>query len=99
MKFEDLDPLLHNQLRLSVISLLMTVEQAEFSWLQSEIGATSGNLSVQLTKLQKADYISINKQFKDNKPCTTCELTKKGILAFEQYVKTLESYLRPGQST
>lgn len=99
MKFEELDPLLHNQLRLAVISLLMTVEHAEFNWLLTQTNATSGNLSVQLSKLQLAGYIKINKQFKDNKPLTTCELTRNGILAFEQYVKTLESYLKPGKPT
>ncbi len=95
MKFEDLDPLLHNQLRLAVVSLLMTVESADFNWLQSQTGSTSGNLSVQLSKLQSVNYIKISKQFKDNKPLTTCELTKNGIQAFECYVQKLESYLKP----
>lgn len=99
MKFEELDPLLHNQLRLAVMSLLMTVESAEFNWLLEQTQSTPGNLSVQLSKLQAADYITVTKSFRDKKPLTTCEVTRNGILAFESYVQKLESYLKPKKSS
>lgn len=90
--FKDLDPLLHSQLRLAVISLLLSVEEAEFPYLKEKTGATAGNLSVQLEKLRKADYISVKKGYKGNYPSTTCKITKTGIKAFENYVKCLQSY-------
>jgi len=92
-KFGDLDPLLHSQLRLAVISLLVSVESADFNYLLEETEASKGNLSVQLSKLKKADYITIEKTFKNNYPLTICRITKVGIQAFENYVNTLKGYL------
>lgn len=94
--FKDLDPLLHSQLRLSVISLLVGVKEAEFSFLKEKTGATAGNLSVQITKLSDAGYIEVTKSFRDNYPLTTCRITTKGLQAFEVYVENLKSYLKPG---
>lgn len=94
--FNDLDPILHSQLRLAVMSLLITVKEAEFTFLKEKTNATAGNLSVQLTKLKEAGYIDIKKQFKDNYPQTLCSITSKGIDAFEKYVKDLQSYLKIG---
>ncbi len=91
--FKDLDPLLHSQLRLAVMSLLISVKQAEFTYLREKTNATAGNLSVQLQKLKEAGYIEINKQFKDNYPQTICRITRKGITAFEKYVTNLQVYL------
>ncbi len=93
--FNDLDPLLHSQLRLAVMSILMNVESAEFVYLKEQTNATAGNLSVQLDKLSTADYISIEKSFRGKKPVTTCSITKTGIQAFKKYVKDLEKYLKP----
>lgn len=92
-QFNSLDPLLHSQLRLAIISLLISVEQAEFNFLKEKTEATSGNLSVQLKKLSDAKYITIKKQFKDNYPLTTCKITQKGIDAFENYVNALKGYI------
>lgn len=92
--FKDLDPLLHNQLRLSIISLMMNVESAEFSWLLEKTEATRGNISVQITKLKDAGYIKVKKSFKKNYPLTTCSITKKGIDAFETYVEAISTYLK-----
>jgi len=92
--FKPLDPLLHSELRLAVISLLLGVKEAEYSFLKEKTGATAGNLSVQLQKLYEADYILIEKSFKGNYPLTTCRITKKGIDAFEKYVDTLNSYIK-----
>lgn len=91
--FKDLDPLLHSQLRLSVISLLIGVKEAEFSFLKEKTGATAGNLSVQINKLAEADYIQIKKTFRDNYPLTTCKITATGVKAFENYVSTIQQYL------
>jgi hypothetical protein len=93
--FKDLDPLLHSQLRLAVVSLLVSVKKAEFTYLKEKTGATAGNLSVQLQKLKEADYIEIEKTFKDNYPQTNCRITKTGIKAFEDYVKNLKQYINP----
>jgi DNA-binding transcriptional ArsR family regulator len=93
MDFKELDPILHSQLRLAVMSLLISVKEADFTFIREKTNATAGNLSVQVGKLKDAGYIEIFKQFKENYPQTTCKITKKGIIAFEQYVKNLQSYL------
>jgi len=93
MEFKDLDPILHSQLRLAVVSLLISVKEAEFTFIKEKTNATAGNLSVQINKLKEAGYIEVVKQFKDNYPQTTCKITPQGIKAFEQYVNNLQSYL------
>ena len=95
--FKDLDPILHSQLRLAVVSLLISVKEAEFTFLKEKTSSTAGNLSVQLQKLKEAGYIEITKQFKDNYPQTMCRITKAGIKAFEDYVKNLSEYLNLGK--
>ena len=92
--FKDLDPLLHNQLRLSIVSLLMNIESAEFSWLLEKTSSTRGNLSVQISKLKEAGYIKVKKSFRKNYPLTTCSITKKGLDAFEKYVEAISTYLK-----
>jgi len=91
--FKDLDPILHSQLRLAVVSLLISVKEADFTFIRDKTGATAGNLSVQIQKLKDAGYIEVVKQFKDNYPQTTCNITQKGVHAFEQYVKALQEYI------
>ena len=91
--FKDLDPILHSQLRLGVMSLLISVKEAEFTFLKEKTNATAGNLSVQIQKLKEAGYIEVVKQFKDNYPQTICKITPIGIRAFEEYVKNLQAYL------
>jgi hypothetical protein len=93
MQFKELDPILHSQLRLAVISLLISVKEAEFTYIREKTNATAGNLSVQIQKLKEVGYIEIIKQFKDNYPQTICKITPAGINAFEVYVKNLQSYL------
>jgi DNA-binding transcriptional ArsR family regulator len=93
MEFKELDPILHSQLRLAVVSLLISVKEAEFTFIKEKTNATAGNLSVQIQKLKEAGYIDVIKQFKDNYPQTICKITKAGVNAFEQYVKNLQSYL------
>ena len=91
--YKELDPLLHSQLRLAVMSLLLGVDSAEFVFIKEKTGATAGNLSVQLDKLSAAGYIKVTKAFKGKKPVTSCGITKKGVLAFENYVNNLKKYI------
>jgi len=91
--FEALDPLLHSQLRLAVMSILISVAQADFVFLKEQTGATSGNLSTQIDKLKEAGYIEVNKLFRGKIPCTVCRITSKGVSAFESYTLALQSYL------
>ena len=91
--FKDLNPILHSQLRLAVISILITVKEAEFTYLREKTDATAGNLSVQINKLKEAGYIDVTKAFKDNYPQTICKITPQGVQAFEEYVRDLQSYL------
>ncbi|MES2132825.1 MAG: transcriptional regulator [Bacteroidota bacterium] len=99
MALKELNPLLHSQLRLAVISLLAGVNEADFSYLKEETNSTAGNLSVQLQKLKEAGYIEIEKSFKNNYPQTTCKITDKGIKAFAEYVESLKAYLTPKTKT
>ena len=87
--------MLHSQLRLAVMSLLISVEEAEFTYLKEQTSATAGNLSVQLSKLSDAGYITVEKKFRDNKPLTLCRVTKTGTTAFSNYVEALKEYLKP----
>ena len=91
--FPKLDPLLHSELRLAVMSILAEVRSADFSFLKKQTGATAGNLSVQLDKLAEAGYISVQKGFKGKMPCTTCTITPTGLEAFRNYVNALKDYL------
>ena len=91
--FTPLDPLLHSELRLAVMSLLISVDKAEFPYIKEQTGATAGNLSVQIDKLEKAGYIEVEKTFKGKKPCTNCRITPKGTDAFATYVEALKGYI------
>ena len=93
--FKELDPLLHSQLRLAIMSVLISVKEAEFSFLKDKTQSTAGNLSVQINKLSDAGYLQIQKTFRDNYPLTKCKITTKGIKAFEVYVEALKNYLQP----
>ena len=91
--FKELNPLLHSELRLGVMSILISVEEADFTYLKQETKATAGNLRVQIDKLSKAEYIEVIKTFKGKMPCTLCRITPKGIEAFEEYVEALKTYI------
>lgn len=90
---KELDPLLHSQLRLAVMSILMNVDEADFVYLKEKTESTAGNLSVQLDKLSAAGYITVSKGFVGKKTRTTCRVTNAGRTAFEQYVEALKDYL------
>ena len=92
-----LDPLLHSELRLAVMSLLADVDEADFTYLKEQTGATSGNLSVQIDKLSEAGYIEVEKGFRGKVPRTVCRLTPQGTEAFRAYVKALKKYIAAGK--
>ncbi|MBP3356476.1 MAG: transcriptional regulator [Rikenellaceae bacterium] len=94
---KELDPLLHSQLRLAVVSLLMTVEEADFVYLRKQTGATAGNLSVQIDKLAGAGYIEVRKEFVGKKTRTAYRMTARGREAFEAYVSALQAYIAPNR--
>lgn len=91
--FTELDPLLHSQLRLAIVAALMTAEEADFTWIQEQTGATAGNLSVQLNKLKDAGYIETERLFRGNYPKTLCRMTVLGREKFKAYVEALKEYL------
>ena len=91
--FKELNPLLHSELRLAIMSLLISVEEADFVYLRQQPSATAGNLSVQLDKLAKARYVEVTKTFKGKMPCTLCKITSQGVDAFEEYVEALKTYI------
>ncbi len=93
--FKELDPLLHSQLRLAVMSILVSVEEADFSYIREKTEATAGNLSVQITKLKEGGYIEVKKKFRENYPQTTCSITPLGRKMFAEYVKALKDYINP----
>lgn len=90
--YKGLDPLLLSQLRLAVMSFLMVAREAEFNVIKEKTGATAGNLSVQIGKLQEAGYITVEKTYKNNYPLTICRLTPGGVAAFEAFYKDLQTY-------
>ena len=92
--FKELNPLLHSQLRLAVISILISAEEADFVFIKEKTGATAGNLSVSLEKLSEAGYITINKFIAGKRPRTVCKITEEGTKAFEEYVKALQDYIK-----
>ena len=91
--FPKLDPILHSELRLAVMSILAGVDEADFTFIKKQTGATSGNLSVQIDKLTTAGYITVEKGFKGKMPRTTCRITPTGQDAFTRYVEALKEYL------
>ena len=91
--FRELDPLLHSELRLAVMSILAGADEADFVYMREQTRASAGNLSVQIDKLQKAGYISVEKGFKGRMPRTVCRMTDAGRKAFEDYVDALRSYI------
>lgn len=91
--FKELNPLLHSELRLGIMSLLISVDEADFVYIRQQTKATAGNLSVQIEKLSSSGYVKVKKTFKGKMPCTICKVTPKGLEAFEEYVEALKSYI------
>lgn len=93
--FKELNPLLHSELRLAVVSILIGVESADFVFIREQTGATAGNLSVQIDKLSKTGYIAVEKTFRGKMPRTVCRITDAGRDAFAEYVAALQRYIKP----
>ncbi len=93
--FKELDPLLHSQLRLAIMSILVSVDQADFSYIREKTGATAGNISTQITKLKEGGYIEVKKSFRENYPQTMCRIAPLGRKKFTEYVAALNDYLNP----
>ena len=91
---KELNPIIHSQLRLAIMTLLLSVEEADFTYLKEQTNATAGNISVQLDKLSSAGYIEIRKEFVGKKTRTSCKLTEVGRKALDEYVETLKTYLK-----
>lgn len=91
---KELNPIIHSQLRLAIMTILLSVDEADFNYLKEQTQATSGNISVQLEKLSSTGYIQVNKEFIGKKTRTSCRITEEGKRAFEEYVETLKTYLK-----
>ena len=89
----ELNPVIHGKLRLTLLSLLSSVEEAEFIWLRSKTGSTDGNLGAQLLKLEEAGYVAIEKKFVQRKPQTLYRMTDDGRTALTEYVSALRELL------
>lgn len=90
---KELNPILHSQLRLAIMSILLSVEEADFVYLKEKTQSTAGNISVQLDKLSEAGYIKVEKSFVGKRPRTTCRISEEGKRAMAEYVETLKGYL------
>ena len=95
MEFKDLDPILHNELRLKIMAVLDSLDDADFVYLKTITKATSGNLSVQLSKLQEAGYIKVSSHGAGRSSHTVCRITDAGAAAFQNYQQVLLSYFAP----
>jgi len=91
--YQQLDEIIHSRIRLAIISVLVSLEDAEFKFLKEKVNTTDGNLSVHLKKLEEADYIIVKKEFIDRKPVSSYKLSEKGIDAFERYIKKLDDLI------
>jgi DNA-binding PadR family transcriptional regulator len=89
----ELNPVVHGKLRLALLSLLVGVEEAEFTWLRSKTGSTDGNLGAQLLKLEEAGYIAVEKKFVERKPQSIYRITASGRTALTEYVQALRQLL------
>ena len=92
--FKELNTTIHSPLRLAIMSILSSVDEADFVYLKEQTGATAGNLSVQIDKLHEAGYIEVVKTFRGKIPRTICRMNEKGVEAFREYIETLKTYIR-----
>ena len=94
MEFKDLDPILHNELRLKIMAALDSLDDADFVYLKGLTKATAGNLSVQLSKLEEAGYIRVSRSGEGRGSHTVCRITSTGAHALQEYQRALLSYFR-----
>ncbi len=92
--YKQLDEIIHSRIRLAIMAVLISVEEAEFNFLKEQVNTTDGNLSVHLKKLEDSNYISVKKEFVDRKPLSVYKLSETGKRAFEIYVERLEKLIK-----
>ncbi len=92
--YHEIDDVIHSRIRTAIMAVLISVEEAEFTFIREKINATDGNLSVHLKKLEDNNYISVKKEFIERKPVTRYKITDTGRKAFEDYIKKLESIIK-----
>ncbi len=88
----NLDSLLTTEIRFFIMTILAMYDTADFSFLKSELGASDGNLSVNLSKLEEAGYISSKKEFVMKKPKTTYMITDLGLERLSKYIEKIDSF-------
>ena len=91
--YQQLNEIIHSRIRLAIMSVLISLEEADFKFLKEKVNTTDGNLSVHLKKLEDSGYTKVKKEFLDRKPVSTYSLTEKGKDAFELYIKKLEDLI------
>lgn len=89
----EVDRLVHEPSRSIILAILVAVGSADFLYLQRETGLTKGNLTIHLSKLEKAGCISIEKTYRGKLPLTLCRITNKGREAFEIYRRQLKQFI------
>jgi DNA-binding HxlR family transcriptional regulator len=92
--YQQLDDIIHSRIRLAIISVLTSVEEAEFTFIRDKVITTDGNLSVHLKKLEAVGYIQVKKRFVERKPLSSYSLTAKGKKAFVLYIERLEKLIQ-----
>ena len=92
--YHEIDDVIHSRIRTAIMAVLISVDEAEFTFIRDKINATDGNLSVHLRKLEEHNYISVKKEFIARKPVTRYKITETGRKAFEDYIKQLESIIK-----
>ena len=92
--YQKINDVLHSRIRTAIMAVLISVEEAGFTFIREKINATDGNLSVHLKKLEENKYITVDKKFINRKPVSIYKITDEGRKAFEDYIKTLESIIK-----
>ena len=95
--YHEIDDVIHSRIRTAIMAVLVSVSEAEFTFIRDKINATDGNLSAHLKKLEEHNYISVRKEFVDRKPLTRYKITETGRKAFEEYIKKLENLVKSNE--
>jgi len=92
--YQKINDVLHSRIRTAIMAVLISVDEAEFTFIRDKINATDGNLSVHLKKLEEHKYITVDKKFVNRKPVSTYRITDEGRNAFADYIRILESIIK-----
>ena len=94
--YHEIDDVIHSRIRTAIMAVLISVDEAEFTFIRDKINATDGNLSIHIRKLEENKYVSTTKEFIERRPVTRYKITEKGRKAFEDYIKKLENIITKG---